>query len=366
MVISLFQSYSFDKNILTPAAAFRFTAGGMDKAQRLSIRSGDLINVLAVDDKGTRTLLATGIVDETDTHVSAKSVEYVITGRDMIGQLIDNASVDSNNIIQNGAETSLVNLLKALIANTRIPPAFLPQQVPNGTVFWQTMAGETKINTLQRYMEFGNCLIWCAANGSLIFGKPNYSQEKAGFLRVSSTSPSGNNMLEVRVRRNLNQAIRQIVTQLSTMDNVAAGSYTVRNQDRDVRARAGSLVGRSVYESFSYGNAGDAYNTVEQIGNDGSPQSIGQAKSNRVIARDNMKVLDVECSVEGHLNANGIPYNIDQIYNVQIDDEDVAEDMLVYAATYDLTLEAGATTKLKLCRLGTIVAYAEALRRVSK
>jgi hypothetical protein len=168
---------------------------------------------------------------------------------------------------------------------------------------------------------------------------------------------SANNVIDARVRRNVNGAIRKIVTQLQTMDKVPPSSFTLNNMDPDVRALSSAKVGRSVYELFSYGSGAEAYNQIFQIGNsDGAPKTIGEALSMRKLARENMSVLDVELIVEGHFNALDIPYDVDQIYSVRIDDENLNEDLYVYSVGYDLTGDHGMMTHLRLCRRNTICA----------
>lgn len=355
--IRTFDSYFFERTILTPAAAFRFTAPGVDVASRLAIRSCDTVNIFAVPATGAIQQVGTGFIDETDTHIVPGRVEYLLTGRDTLGQLVDNAAVDANNGIINIKQATLGTILTVLIKNTRIPQGFKQQQVPSGTFLFQTRAGETKINALQRYLEYSNTLIWSQPNGQLVVGKPNFAQSVSGVLTMSSTGSSMNNVVEARVRRNTNQAIRQIVTQLQTLDQVDAGQFTILNQDADVQAVSGAGGGRSVYNVFSYGQGTDAVNQIVQVGNQsGNPNQIGAAMCRREIARENQRVIDVECVVRDHINENGAAYNIDQLYTVKIDDEQLNADMYVYAISYELTLEHGMLTRLKLCRKGSLVA----------
>lgn len=362
--IRTFDSYSFERNILVPASPFRFTAPGVDKDARQAIRSGDSVYMWAVTPSGQRIQLATGFIDETDTHVVPARVEYVLSGRDTMGQMVDNAAVDAANKIINIEKITLGGILQQLIQNTRIPVAFTKQQVPTGTLLFQTNAGETKINALQRYLELTNCLVWAAPNGQLVLGKPAFSQPKQGILALNSAGTVPNNMVECRVHRNLNQAIRQIVTQLQTLEQVDAGRYTINNNDPDMLGVANSRVGRSVYSRFSYGQGNDSVNQVTQVGSQpGNPNSMGAALSLREIARENMKILDVEAVVMGHINENGTPYNVDQVYEVQIEDDDVFEDMYVYSCSYELTMDHGLLTRMRLCRKGTICAYTDALPR---
>ncbi len=353
--IATFNSYNFDRNLLTPASAFRFTAPGIDKSVRQSIRSGDMVGLYAVSETdGTKWQIATGFVDETDTHIVPGNVEYVLTGRDTLAQLVDNASVDALNKIQNTTNITLTNFMKQLLANTRIPQGFIGQDLPNGPLLVNTNPGETKINSLQRYLDFMNCLVWTNAQGQIVVGRPNFSQLPAGSLVMNSSATKNNNLLEARVRRNTNTAIRQIVTQLQTLGQTDAGFYTVRNQDVDMQKVSGYKVGRSVYQLFSYGSGNDTLNQITQVGNqNASPQNLGASLSRREIAKDNVKVIEVEAVVRGHFNEQGIPYNIDQIYDVQIEDDSVSEPMYVYGVSYELTMEHGVLTRLKLCRVGT-------------
>lgn len=362
-----FTSYSFSRNILIPASPFRFTAPGLDKNLRLSIRSGDTVGLYVVPQKTGKQQLAMGFVDETDTHIMGSQSDYVITGRDTIGQLVDNTAVDASNKIQNTENLTLGGILSLLIRNTRIPAAFDTQQIPNGQLLFQTNPGETKIAALQRYLDFTNCLVWSQPNGQLVLGKPDFTQNPyPTSLCLSSTNPSGNNVIEGRVRRNVNQAIRQIVYQLQTLGQVNPAAYTKSNNDSDMLNVAYALVGKSVYSTFSYGQGNDVVNQLTQVGNQsGSPQGIGDNMALREIARENMKILDVELVAIGHINPDGDVYDIDDIYNVVIDDENVEEPMYVYNVDYEMTIQHGLITRLRLCRLGTICAYSDALRRKS-
>lgn len=362
--VRTFTSYNFDRNILVPASAFRFTAPGVDKALRLAIRSCDMATIWAVAPDGSKQPIGTGIIDETDTHITPTSVEYLLTGRDMLGQMVDNTAIDASNKIIVIENATVQTILTSLIANTRIPPRFYLQQTPNGKFLFQTNPGETKINALQRYMEFTNCVVWTNPQGQIVLGKPDFTQNSSGTLKIYSSDPSNNNCLEGRVRRNTNHAIRQIVTQLQALNLVNPTPYTMKNNDPDMVKVAGALGGRSVYQTFTYGEGNDAVNQLKFVGTQGgSPGAIGSQMSARMLARENMSILDIEVVVRGHMNENGFAYNIDQVYNVQIEDENVSEDMYVYGCSYELTIEHGMLTRLHLCRIGTICAYADALRR---
>lgn len=359
-VINTFTSYNFDRSILTPASAFRFTAPGVDKEIRKSIRSGDIVSLYGFDDKDVRQQLATGFIDETDTHVTPMSVEYVLTGRDTMGALIDNDSVDDKNKIINTEKIPLEVIVKYLLKNTRMPQEFIRQQLPNGSFLFQTNPGETKASALQRYLEFTNCLMWSHPDGRMIIGKPDFAQQSSGKL-VLRTNSALNNCLEGRVKRNLNQVIRKIITQLQGLDQVDTAPFTINNDIGDLKSIPG--VGRSIFRFFSYGSGNDVVNTIVSTGPTGSPWQIGNQLSQREIAKDNLKVLDVEVVVQGHLNSNGKIFNIDQVYDVDIEDDDVKEPMYVYHCSYELTIDHGMLTRLHLCKLNTIVATSAVVKK---
>lgn len=364
--LDTFTSYSFDRNIMVPASAFRFAAPGVDKSSRMQIRSADNIYLFAVDNSGALQPLATGIIDETDTHITKADVTYNLMGRDVIGQLVDNSAIDSKNVMEQLQNVNLNTILTKLISNTRIPQGFISQQVPNANkILFQTNAGETKMSSLKRYLDLTNCLVWSKPNGQLVLGKPNFTQTVSGSLISRYSDPTYNNAFEVRVKRNTNTAIRQIAVQLQDLERVNTGYITKVNNDKDMQQFQKTKVGRSVYELFSYGSGTEVVNQINNLGNQGAtPRGAGDEYALRKIAEDNVKILDVECVVAGHINENNIPYNIDQMYQVIIEDEDVTEDMYVYAVTYELTPETGAITRLRLCRKNTLVAYAAALSKV--
>lgn len=349
-------SYSFERNILTPGSAFRFTAEGVDVDVRLGIRSSAFVQVFANPTPDTKFPIAAGFIDETDTHITPSMVEYVITGRDTIGTLIDNSAIDEKNNIIFVTSISIINAFKNyLIKNTRLSKLnVIDAGVPSAPILFQTNPGETKINALQRYLEYANCLIWSNPLGMPILGKPNMAQAPAGNL-ICNEDGVGNNALEMRVRRNTNTAIQKIAVQVQDLAVTNPSAATKTNLLKEMQEIAPYGGGRSVYRTFTYGQGTDTVNLITQVGGSANPQSIGEQLALRELARENMKVLDVECVVKGHLNDNGIVFNIDQLYAVKCDGEDLDELMYVYSVRYDLTKDRGMLTYLRLCKLGTIV-----------
>jgi hypothetical protein len=328
-----FNSYSFERNIMTPAAAFRFAAPAPTREERLAIRSGDQVEFYCTGPQNNKIQIGTGFIDDTDTHVTPAGVEYSISGRDTAGQLVDNDAIDTNNAIVFVKEITLIDIANRLLNGTRLSrSAFVDNGTPNGILRYQSNVGETKMNALQRYTEYCNCLVWSLPTGQLVVGKPNMSQSSSGNLTLSYTSPGGNNLLEARVKRNTNQAIRRLAVQIQALAVVDPTSITMANQEPDVKIVAPNGVGMSKYMVYSLGSGLDAVNTLTQVGTDiEGNNSIGRAYARRHLAMENVKVIDVECVVIGHLNDKNVPYNIDQVYSVFIEDEDLKENLFVYS-----------------------------------
>lgn len=357
--VSIFTSYSFDRNILVPASAFRFTAEGIDAKQRQAIRSADLVSLYVRNSSGRVSKLSTGFIDETDTHVTPTSVSYVLTGRDTIGQLVDNAAIDADNKIVHGGQANLtmVQIAQELVKNTRMAQSVVSRNTPAGGLLYQTNPGETKISVLQRYLEIMNCLAWTTADGVLIIGKPTMAVTPINRLWMTKDAirRQQNNLLEVRVKRSPNLAIRKIAVQMQDLAITDPTPATVNNTDPDMVSIATAKAGRSVYRTFSLGNGTEAYDKLVGVGNGQGVVSMGKALALREMAMDNAKVLDVECVVAGHINENGDPYDIDQVYEVVVDDDGLALPMYVYGVRHDYTKERGPITSLRLCKIGALV-----------
>ena len=354
-----FMSYSFDKNILTPASAFRFTAGDTDFNVISSIRSGDTVGLWVRNKSGEKNQIATGFVDETDCHTSGEVEEFAVTGRDTISQLVDNSAIDSKNKIIMLSKITLKNAALELIKNTRMVQNIIDRSIPTGELLFRTNPGETKISALQRYLEYCNCLIWADVDGTAIIGKPRMHQASMGNLICKKSDPKLNNVLDIRSRRNLTNAIRKIAVQLQTLSITDPTLSTVENKGEEILEKSNYLIGKSIYRTFTLGNGEDAVNQIYQLGSNPTSNvitNIGQALAAREIAHSNMEILDVTCVVKGHINENGVPYDVDQVYTINYEKDDIDDDMYVYAVKYDLTEEHGMLTTLRLCKLYTIVA----------
>lgn len=366
--ITTFTSYAFDRSVLTPAAAFRFTAPGIDRETRMAIRSGDVVRLYVENENNKTAIVGVGFIDETDTHITSGSLEYSITGRDVVSQLVDNDAVDVDAQMVFFERANLNSLVSALLKGTRMMGSHLTSQLSTtAPLAVQTNPGETKIAVLQRYLEWLNGLVWANNDGQLIVDKPNFAQAPKGSLTLKYSDPGANNLIEARVKRNINQAIRRIVTVLSGTEGAASivKQFTLNNMDQGLKAYRGTNVGRSVMRSFDYASGSDTLNQGIGLAKGSyEPQTVGRAYSAREVAKENMQILDVEAVVQGHFNEFGILYDVDQVYSVTVEDEQVAEPMYVYSVSYELTLDHGMITRMRLCRLYTICAYTDMFDRV--
>jgi prophage tail gpP-like protein len=334
----------------------------------MAIRSGDVVRLYVENDNNKTAIVGVGFIDETDTHITPGSLDYSITGRDVVSQLVDNDAVDVDAQMVFFERANLNNLVSTLLKGTRMMGSHLTKQLAtNAPLAVQTNPGETKIAVLQRYLTWLNGLVWANNDGQLIVDKPNFAQTPKGSLTLKYSDPSGNNLIEGRVKRNVNQAIRRIVTVLAGTEGAASlvKQFTLNNMDQALKPYRGLNVGRSVMRTFDYASGSDTLNQGIGLAKGSyEPQTVGRAYSAREVAKENMQILDVEAVVQSHFNEFGQLYDVDQVYAVEIEDEKVAEPMYVYSVSYELTMDHGMITRMRLCRLYTICAYTDMFDRV--
>lgn len=286
--IGIFSSYAFDRSILTPASAFRFTAPGVDKTKRMAIRSGDTVRLYVDNDLGHTAQVGVGFIDDTNLHITARSLDYIITGRDTIGQLVDNDMLDAQNNIIFFEQATIDTLVAQVLKGTRCIQSHRKSQIDKNVKFAVTTEpNETKLNCLTRILEWCNGLVWADNDGTVIVDKPNFSGKLRGNFILREDSKESN-VLEASVKRNVNQAIRQIVTVLATTEasNNTVKQETLQNMDKDLKRYRGTGVGRSISRTFNYASGTDTINQGQGVGQGSyAPHTIGNEYSAREIAR---------------------------------------------------------------------------------
>lgn len=351
-----FLSYNFTSSIMIPVDTFSFVFASPDSPPLTDlINDGDIVNLTAND-----VPICTGIIDSTETETDTEYGEKsTISGRDTMGQLEDQdaISITSKPIWANAI--SLENGIKLICQDTKFTKFdFRNLPSPKTPPLLASEPGESKLSVLQRFIEPYNIVAWTGPNGELVVGKPNMAQTKSGNI-ILSRSDRASNVMSARVRRSATN-IPNIVApiwagqeQIVSTKGVQQVLYNAAPGPSRLR-KSGYLVPKTVVTSSVNAPDAQGLSAINAIQAGGS--QVIQAYAKREIARQNFGEIQFECVVPGHFNANGEPYLVDTVYNINYDRGNLFEDMYLYQVQYQLSLEQGQTTVLSFCRFGSIVA----------
>lgn len=351
-----FLSYKFQSSILVPVDSFDFSFVAPDDPQPLDkrIKEGDIISLFAAG----RTL-ATGIIDVTDLEVDGEFEEKgQITGRDLMGQLEDQDSVSISDDPLWGNSETVTSGTQKLLKNTRISDGLILKDAPtSGGWLFGTEPGESKLASLQRFIEPMNCLAWMSPEGKLTIGRPNMAQKSLGRLFLSKAKRDSN-VLSMKVTR-ASTSIPNVILpiwagQETTQSRVSKEQRAYNAAEGPTRLRkAGHLVQKCVVISNPQATDPQGYSEVNAVKALGSNRL--QAYAKRELARANIREMVVQAVVGGHYNESGDPYLADQVYKIEFDRGNVDEEMYLFAVEYELTAERAQITHLSFCRKGSIV-----------
>lgn len=353
-----FTAYNFSSSLVVPVDSFtfEFCAPGDSRSFTDYVTEGDIASLYA-DGK----LVATGIVDQVEVEVDYENGERArVVGRDLLGQLEDNAAITIDKAPIWGQNVTLEEAAKYFVDGTRIP-GVKTSDTPTTPTLLASEPGESRISALLRHAEPLNCLIWSDPAGYLVVGRPSMAGAHAGTL-ICNRNRRASNVFSMRATYSATSIPNKIVviwsdvqsTQIGIpanqiFDNAAVGPSRLRQRGHNVihtsmtsipnGADAQSLAAAAQFQVASAAN-----------------QTLLQAQAKREFARANMNELIVQAVVPGHFNENGDVYRPNQMYMVDSDRLGVNEKMFLYAVEWNLSADRGQYTNLWLCRLGTIVA----------
>ncbi len=355
IVLDRFLNYSFNSSILIPVDTFQFNFVAPDDELPMNarIKEGDIIQLSA-----NGVPLATGIIDQTELETDEEYGEKgTITGRDLMGQMESNdaISADSKPIWANNYNIkAAVNLLSK---DTRISSDVILRDAPQGAYLFATEPGESKLSALQRFLEPLNCLAWMSPEGKIIVGRPNMAQAPMGTLILSKRQREANvtSMKAVRSSATIpnimvpiwsgQELVTDRVSPQQRLENAAFGPNRLR--------KLGHRLIKTVVVSTPQATNAQGFTGVNFLTAGGG--NILQAHAKREVARANHQELVVQAVVPGHYNEQGIPYMVDQVYNVTDDRGDVDEKMYLFQVGYRGGEADGQKTDLFFCKLGSIV-----------
>lgn len=355
IAIQSFLSYNFSSSIIIPVDTFSFSFVTPDgPSLDDQVKCGDIVTL-----EGNGKTIATGIVDITEVETEAIFGEKsTISGRDLLGQLEDQDAISLTNKPIWLNSTSIRNGVLSIIENTRIKKV-VERDSPGGSFLLASDAGESKLSTLQRFLDPLNCIAWMGANGELIVGKPNFKQPASGRI-VLSKKDRISNVLSMRVTR-ASTSIPNIVQPIWTGQELTVDRMPERQAIHNMAPdpsrlyKSGHKVPKTVVISNPKADDRISATVLDSSLRASGGDFLGYAAL-REIARANINEIIVQAVVPGHFNEDGEPYAIDTCYDVHYDRGNVSEKMYLYQVEYQMSEDRGQITNLYFCRTGCIVA----------
>ena len=370
--IEQFMSYSFKSSILSPVDEFTCQLKVQDPSATTNPLPGDIFAL-----KANGVPIGTGIVDQTEVETDSQGGNvFTISGRNLLGQWEDQDAVNISTqpFYANKATVQLV--VKTLAQDTRINPATLSTPLaPKQAYLFATQPGESKLSAMQRYCEGLDLYFWLNGDGTLNVGRPNMLKQSTQVLFCSFNGRQSN-VLSIRSVRATTQ-IPNIVVPLwngqeavQNRQSVNFGALCNGSAGPNRLYRLGHRVPKAVVVSTPEGDSPQDLSEINTLIVSG--QSIEAQKKNgiqragaanitqvyakREMARANIKELNVQIQMMGHFNDNLEPFFPDQVYHIQYDVDNIAEDMYLYEVEYFFDEQGSQRTRLFFCRQTAIVA----------
>lgn len=354
--IDQFLSYSFSSSVLIPVDAFTFTFALPNSNSPLTdfINEGDIAEIHA-----GKTTLCTGIIDVVDLETTIDGGEIVtVHGRNLIGQLEDQSTVNSKDKPMWGNKVSLENAVGALLQHTRIR-GLMKQGSPSGAFLFATAPGETKLSALLRFLEPLNCLAFSDGAGNLVVGRPNMGRVPSGSIVMDRRNGESNctSMKSIRASTQIPNIVIPVWTGQEVVQKRVASEQALLNASEGPSRlyKSGHYVPRCVVVSTPSGSDPASLSDVNAIKVGGS--NLLQSYAVREIAKANISELTVQANVKGHFNDDLEPFLIDTVYNINYQRAGIqGENLYLYQVEYSCDATQGRKTSLYFCKLGRIVA----------
>ncbi len=374
--IDKFISYGFNSSILVPVDSFTCEFFYEAISGYRKPRDGD---ILVLRSNGTP--IFTGVIDQPEIETDATmGTKMTVTGRDLLGLWEDQDAVNLDASIIWSNRFTVSQVISALSKDTRIDPTkIILRNAPRSSYLFATQPGESKISAIQRFCESLDIYFWMNGDGRIIIGKPDMyatRQGRRGTLYLLKSNRSSNCLTMRSVRNNTQipnvmvpiwngqETVQNRITKEQIIENGSEGPSRLRRLGHRVaKAVVVSTPEGSTPQDLSDINALTVANqnvALKKLTKAGA-STLLQAYAKREMARANLKELNVQVQMYGHYNDLAEPFQVDQVYRIRYDIDDIDEDMYLYEIEYKLDEKSSQLTKLFFCRQTALVSDVRAL-----
>lgn len=344
--ISDIESYRLESDIFQAGDAFEINIA----KQLIQVKPGDRIQAHISGE-----LVFNGIVDSVNESVSKFSHGLTLSGRDLMGLLVDThletfnttkdielselaedllfgiPFVDIKNVVFSDGDKNKIIPLESKQKNTLFDNSDYS--------FVQIEPGDTVFDVLNMFARARGLIFFSMPDGTFVFGRPKTKGKPVfSFLRKKNQSESIDN-------------------------NIISGSITedISQQYSDITV-VGQQQGTNLFGESETNIDGEATNDgfpfekpfVGEVQNDGvDPDSYARL----ILEQQKFEGFKLEYQVPGHLQAGQV-YQVNTICHVE--DEafytPVLGDFLIYSRVFEGSKNSGTTTTLSLSKLGVLPA----------
>lgn len=332
--IESFESYSVTSNLYEAADAFDMTLSDVTE----NVQPGDLVK-LKINDK----IELSGVVDTVEKTVSKSGTRLKITGRDLMGLLVD------HHVETFGSKGSMSGKKLKAIAETLIAEVHLCKRMtvayaddaekidkPKG--FVQVDPGTSVFDVLRTYATGSGFLFFSEPGapdkgaeslGRIVFAKPKSRGEPVFSITCKTDGDTGeNNIIEGTYRKSIAGAYSKVTV---------TGQAQVEGDLGETRTT--TVKGSATTDALPYYKPMVTQRNIDSR----SPKMLAQHMVERMVAG----IAGLEYTVVGHAQ-NGRNWAVNEFCRVDDAALGVIGTFLIYERTFTMSQSGGAVTRILL------------------
>jgi len=296
-VHSAWSRYAVASDLLVPASGWQVSLGLPDGEFPPAVHAGAGVEVRV----GSDTVM-TGFIDDIDHAVSGRAHTLTIAGRDAAALLVDCSAP-----VFVAREVTLADIVKTVVQPLGISRIRIDADIKTVHEKVAIEPGDTAWDALVKACEANGVWPWCAPDGTLIVGSPDYDAPPVASL-ILRRDGQGNNVKSLRLRQSMARRYSDICVLGQTHGSVlATGEHALKSEVRDVDV--------------------PLYRPKILIAGDAVDVSAVSRQAHKCLADGRLDGLTITAQVRGHRTGDGVlwtpgqrihvvsePHGIDAVY----------------------------------------------------
>jgi len=317
-VHSAWSRYQVTSDLLVPASSWQVSLGLPDGQFPPIVHAGAAVQVRVGSDA-----VMTGFIDEVDHAMSQRNHALTIAGRDAAALLVDCSAP-----IFVARDMTLADIVKTVVQPLGISRVRVDVKTHSVHEKIAIEPGDTAWDALIKACEANGVWPWCAPDGTLIVGGPDYDAPPVASL-ILRRDGKGNNVKQLRRRFSMARRYSDICVLGQAHGSLSVtGRHNLRSQvvDPDVPLYRPKIL--------IAGDAPDAASVSRQ--------------AKKCLADGRLDGLTLTAQVRGHRTSEGVLWTPGQRVHVQSEPHDIDGVYFLMARTFTGGRNTPSTTELTL------------------